>query len=823
MDLLSLVARLSLDSSEYENGLNNAEGRAGSFGDKLKSGLKTAAKVGAAAVGAATTAVGAFAKSSIDAGQSFDSSMAQVAATMGKTVGELESEVGETDTAFGHFSGTLREFAQYMGANTSFSASQAADALNYMALAGYDAQTSMDMLPNVLNLAAAGGIDLAYASDMVTDASSALGLSLDETSLLVDQMAKASSKSNTSVAQLGEAILTVGGTAKMLRGGTTELSMALGVLADNGVKGAEGGTALRNILLSLSSPTDKAADAMESLGLQVFDAQGKMKPLNWIFEDLGESLDSMSDQERTEVLSNIFNKVDLKSVNALLGTSAERFQELSVEIDGAWMTSESLDKALAEMGTSTEELATRVGALGISTEDFNDILKYSNGDADAFADYIWEAADAGVSFEDVVDALGGDLDALGKAFYDTTGAAQAMADTQLDNLEGDITIFKSALEGVQIAISNMLTPTLREFVQLGSSGLSEVTDALKNGDFSGAMDALGKALSNGIEMIISMIPQMVEAGMQLLSALGQGIIDNLPQIIDAAIQIVTMLVQYIIQALPQLVDAALQIIFTLADGLVDAIPDLIPAIVEIILVIVDKLTEPSTLMQMIEVAFKLLGAVADGLLQAIPKLIEKVPTIIMNLIEAILRFLPQLLASGMKLIASLAMGILQAGVEAVNAIIKVVGSIKDGFMERVNDAKEWGKDLIQNFIDGILSKWNDLKESVSNVAQTVRDFIGFSEPKEGPLSNFHTYAPDMMELFAKGIKDNEKLIKDQIGSSFDFQNSISGTTPANSASSTGNVFNINVYGAQGQDEQKLVDILMDEITRRTERERMAFA
>ena len=103
------------------------------------------------------------------------------------------------------------------------------------------------MLPNVLNLAAAGGMELASASDMVTDAQSALGLTLDETSELVDKMAKASSKSNTSVAQLGEAILTVGGTAKTLSGGTTELNMALGVLADNGIKGAEGGTALRKI------------------------------------------------------------------------------------------------------------------------------------------------------------------------------------------------------------------------------------------------------------------------------------------------------------------------------------------------------------------------------------------------------------------------------------------------------------------------------------------------------------------------------------------------------------------------------------------------
>ena len=181
-----------IDQSGFESGLSK-------IGSIAQKGLKI---VGAAFT-ATETAVLAFGKKSIEAGMQFDSSMSQVAATMGTTVDQI---------------GELRDFAQEMGATTAFSATQAADALNYMALAGYDAGTSMSMLPNVLNLAAAGGMELASASDMITDSQSALGLTLSETSQLVDKMAKASSKSNTSVAQLGEAILTVGGTAKMMAG-----------------------------------------------------------------------------------------------------------------------------------------------------------------------------------------------------------------------------------------------------------------------------------------------------------------------------------------------------------------------------------------------------------------------------------------------------------------------------------------------------------------------------------------------------------------------------------------------------------------------------
>lgn len=153
---------------------------------------------------------------------------------------------------------------------------------------------------------------------MVTDAQSALGLTLEQTSMMVDQMARTSSKTNTSVAQLGEAFLTVGGTAKNLSGGVTELSTMLGVLADNGVKGSEGGTALRNIILSLSAPTDKAAKTLKSLGVQAFDAQGNMRPLNETFLDLQSALNNLSGEAKTQALDEIFNKTDLKSVEALL-------------------------------------------------------------------------------------------------------------------------------------------------------------------------------------------------------------------------------------------------------------------------------------------------------------------------------------------------------------------------------------------------------------------------------------------------------------------------------------------------------------------------
>lgn len=375
MDLFNLVAKLTLDSSEYDRAMAAAKGTAVKSGDSMVASVnKTKKAIGVAALGMGA-AMAAFGVSSVKTGMEFDSSMSQVAATMGYSVDEINDKTSEAGQTFDK----LRNFAQEMGQSTKFSATESADALNYMALAGYDAEKSMRMLPNVLNLAAAGSIDLAAASDMVTDASSALGLTEAETTKMIDQMAAASSKSNTSVEQLGQAILTVGGTAKVLKGGTTELSTALGILADNGTKGAEGGTALRNVLTSIQG--GKFEKTFGEMGVQAYDAQGNLRSLKDIFLDMGEAMEGMTDEEKTDIINKTFNARDLKNVNALLGTSAERWDELTGAIE--------------------------------NSQD----------------------------------------------------AASNMAETQMDNLAGDITLLQSAFEGLKISVSDKLTPVFRGLVQ----------------------------------------------------------------------------------------------------------------------------------------------------------------------------------------------------------------------------------------------------------------------------------------------------------------------------------------------------------------------
>lgn len=326
--------------NKYEQVHNDTE-QLDKMADSMGTVFDKAGKIMAAAFASVSTAAAMALKSVINVGSSFQSSMSQVAATMGMSANEIANNSEEYKK--------LSEAAKEMGATTRFSATEAADALNYLALAGYSVDESISVLPEILNVAAAGGMDLAKASDMVTDAMSALGLPLEQTTSFVDKLAKTAQKSNTSVSQLGDAILQIGGTAKSLAGGVDELNTALGILANNGIKASEGGIALRQVILNLTAPTEKAADFMKSIGLSAYDAAGNMKPLNQVFKELNDILSQYNtQQEKDNVLTQIFDARQLKSARALLAGYGDAWDELYENIQNA-------DGAASRMAETMQE------------------------------------------------------------------------------------------------------------------------------------------------------------------------------------------------------------------------------------------------------------------------------------------------------------------------------------------------------------------------------------------------------------------------------------------------------------------------------------
>lgn len=345
---------------EYGNKVDDATGKTSVFGDVLKATLVSEAIVqGAKKI---AKEIGEISKATVTTGATFESSMSQVAATMGMTAEEIASGSKAYET--------LKTAAEESGKSTKYTASQAAEALNYLALAGYDAQKAAATLPSVLNLASAGGLDLAYASDLVTDSMAALGIETSGLNNYIDEMARTAQKSNTSVAQLGEATLVVAGMADMTEQSLETLNAELGVLANNGIKGAEGGTHLRNILQRLVSPTSDGAKALNNLNVQVKNSDGSIRDLNNILTDLNTAMSDLSASDKTDIITTIFKQTDIAAVNALLKGTGEEFDNLYKELkDCSGAASDMAATMEANLTGKVTILQSALEGLGITAYD----------------------------------------------------------------------------------------------------------------------------------------------------------------------------------------------------------------------------------------------------------------------------------------------------------------------------------------------------------------------------------------------------------------------------------------------------------------------
>lgn len=293
------------------------------------------------------------------------------------------------------------------------------------------------------------------------------------------------------------------------------------------------------------------------------------------------------------------------------------------------------------------------------------------------------------------------------------------------------------------------------------------------------------------QLVSDLLPQLIEAGTQIFQALVKGISDNIGTITQAAITAITTIATALIQNTGPLVQSLATIITTIAQALPTILPDLINAIVEQIPTVIQAVIDcmPTIIDGTIQIVTAIAEAlvdnidlIIDGAVQIIDaltmslsdsdtaaKLAQSALEIIGTLTMELLKNLPDILADGILIAVELIKGIAQGMVDyfapVSDALSDMLIDLTDWFSRKWNDFKEWGSDMIQAFIDGIKEKWQSLKDTVCDVASSVKDFLGFSEPDKGPLSNFHTFAPDMMDLFAKGIADNEDTITMQFNRS----------------------------------------------------------
>lgn len=354
------------------------------------------------------------------------------------------------------------------------------------------------------------------------------------------------------------------------------------------------------------------------------------------------------------------------------------------------------------------------------------------------------------------------------------------------------TTAKEAAETLQGSMASMKA-SWSNFLS-GSGDLSQVvdtaTDVVKN-----VVRIVNEAIPDIISSISKSLPELLELGGQILQQLIQGIITYLPELMNSAGQILGNLIQGIIQMLPQLLSVTLQIVQTLMTGLNESLPQiiqvgfqvisqlivgiaqmlptLIPQAVDCIITLVEALID--NIDQLIDAGIELILGLADGLIEALPRLIEKAPVIIQKLLEALIRNIPKILKAGTEVIGKLVAGIVASFPQLITSALQIVSTVNDTLKELPGKALQWGKDMMQGFINGIKGMLGNLAESAKNVGSKIKEFLHFSRPDRGPLRDYETWMPDMVEGLAKTLKQSSpqlynesKMLAEKIQKGLDF-------------------------------------------------------
>lgn len=337
-------------------------------GDKTRKSIEKfgngIAKTGKTMTAAITVPVATAGAACVKTAADFESGMSQVQATMGITKDATAKLNGETVNTMG----ALSKLAKEMGKTTKFSATDAAEAINNMAMAGYDVQTIYDRLPTTLSLASAGNLDLDYATQLVANGMAVMGDNCKSAQQMADQMAVTASNAYGSVADFGEGLLVAGGQASVCGQSMEDTFTALGILGDAGIQGAEGGTALRNAMKNLYQPTDKAAEMLSKLGIKTSDAKGNLLNMQDVLQQLNTVMGGMTEADKSKAMAQIFDTRTIAAANALLGNAGDRWDELRGKISGASDMYNGQGAAAGMAATQLDNLAGQITILKSSVE-----------------------------------------------------------------------------------------------------------------------------------------------------------------------------------------------------------------------------------------------------------------------------------------------------------------------------------------------------------------------------------------------------------------------------------------------------------------------
>ena len=654
-------------------------------GEKLQSAGDKIAGVGTKLM-PVTGVVAAAGTAAVKTAADFESAMARVSAVSGATGSDLDA---------------MSEKAREMGSKTKFSASEAADAMNYMAMAGWKTEDMLSGIEGVMNLAAASGEDLATTSDIVTDALTAFGLSAKDSGHFADVLAAASSNANTNVSMMGETFKYCAPIAGSLSFSVEDTAEAIGLMANAGIKSTQAGTSLRTIMTNLSGEVKICGASIGQVTVATTNADGSMRSLSDILADCRTAFSGLTESEKASAAEALVGKNAMSGFLALMNAGEADVAKLSGAISGC-------DGAAQSMAdTMNDNLA---GQLTILKSQLQEL-------AISIGEILLPAVKGIVSF------LQGFLNTLNSL---PDGVKQTIV---------TVGLLAAALGPVLIIVGKVVSAvgTIMTIVP-------KVAGVIKT--VQGAFAALNATmLANPIMLVIAAVTALVAAFIYLWNTS-----DEFRQfwkdLWNAVKQAVETCWKAVSSFLSRTWDAIRQTASTVWNGIKDTLSTVLGSIRNVFTTVWNAIRS-------------VVSTVVNGIRNTVTSVWNSIRSTVVSVMSAMKTAVStafSIMWSGIRTTVS---GIYNTIKDGFN---KVVGFIKG----LASQAFRWGADLIGGIVKGIKSCIGKVKDAVSSVADTIKSYLHFSVPDVGPLTDYESWMPDFMKGLADGIEKGRRLVADAV-------------------------------------------------------------